>query len=212
MASAADLQTLFSATGALHRHLCPRQILGVRMGVFAGELLSIELPQKDKRLIAFVETDGCFADGVMVATGCSLGHRTMRLMDYGKVAVTVADTKNNRAVRISPSSQSRLLAARYRPDAPNRWLAQLEAYQQMPDHELLSAVEVEVTISLDDLVGKKGVRVNCEFCSEEILNGRERADRKQVLCASCAGESYWVARRQFRSFCHHPAGPLQERK
>ena len=210
MAPVVDLQALFSATGALHKHLCPRQILGVRMGVFAGELLGIELPQKDKRLTAFVETDGCFTDGIMVATGCSLGHRTMRLMDFGKVAVTVADTKSGRAVRISPSPHSRLLAARYQPNAPNRWQAQLEAYQQIPDHELLRAAEVEVTISLAYLVGKKGVRVNCESCGEEILNGRERVNREQVLCAPCAGESYWVSRRQFQSLGQPPAGPLKE--
>ena len=52
-----------------------------------------ELPQTDKRLYTFVETDGCFADGVMVATGCSLGHRTLRLIDYGKVAATFVDTR-----------------------------------------------------------------------------------------------------------------------
>ena len=55
-------------------------------------LLNLPLPQKDKRLLTFVETDGCFADGVSVATGCWLGRRTMRLVDYGKVAATFVDT------------------------------------------------------------------------------------------------------------------------
>lgn len=67
-----------------HRHLCPRQVLGVRMGLYAAERLGLPVPQDDKRLVAFVETDGCFADGVGAATGCWLGRRTMRLLDYGK--------------------------------------------------------------------------------------------------------------------------------
>lgn len=76
----------------LHDHICPRQVLGLRMGQLAGEFLGLPLPQQDKRLFVFVETDGCFADGVMVATGCSLGHRTMRLEDKGKATATFIDT------------------------------------------------------------------------------------------------------------------------
>src|SRR3989304_4446193 len=40
---------LLEPTAALHRHLCPRQVLGVRMGMLAGELLGVDLPQSDKR-------------------------------------------------------------------------------------------------------------------------------------------------------------------
>lgn len=186
-----DLQALLSETGALHKHLCPRQILGVRMGLLAGELLGVDFPQQDKRVIAFVETDGCFTDGVMVATGCSLGHRTMRLVDAGKVAVTMADTKTGRAVRIWPGENSRRLAAQYAPNAPNRWQAQLEAYQLMPAGELLCSSEVTLHLSLAGLVGQPGVRVNCDSCSEEILNRRERVLDGQTLCRQCAGDTYW---------------------
>ncbi len=161
------------------------------MGVLAGELLGIDFPQTDKRVIAFVETDGCFADGVMVVTGCSLGHRTMRLVDVGKVAVTMADTKTGRAVRLWPTPQSRSLAGQYAPQARNRWQAQLEAYQVMPVRELLRADEVKLQISLEALVGKRGIRVNCESCGEEILNGRERLLDHRTLCVHCAGERYW---------------------
>jgi formylmethanofuran dehydrogenase subunit E len=86
------LNQLLDRSAELHNHLCPRQVLGVRIGMYAGELLGLELPQTDKRLYTFVETDGCFADGVSVAAGCWLGRRTMRLMDYGKVAAVFVDT------------------------------------------------------------------------------------------------------------------------
>ena len=182
---------LLRATAALHKHLCPRQVLGVRMGVYAGRLLGIDLPQQDKRLIAFVETDGCFTDGVMVATGCSLGHRTMRLIDYGKVAVTVADTKVERAVRIWPSAGSRQLAAQCAPDAPNRWQAQLDGYQRISDEKLLAHAWVDLELSLSAIVGKKGVRVNCDICGEEVLNGREHASAGRLICSHCGGQSYY---------------------
>jgi formylmethanofuran dehydrogenase subunit E len=60
-------------------------VLGVRIGLAAGEALDLDLPRADKRLLMLVETDGCFADGVSVATGCWLGRRTLRLVDYGRV-------------------------------------------------------------------------------------------------------------------------------
>ena len=66
-----DLETLLKQSAERHQqHLCPRQVLGVRMGIYAGELFGLDLPQTDKRLFAFVETDGCLTDGIAVATGC----------------------------------------------------------------------------------------------------------------------------------------------
>ena len=55
---ALSLDDILERAAALHRHLCPRQVLGARMGILAGRLLSLELPQKNKRLYTFVETDG----------------------------------------------------------------------------------------------------------------------------------------------------------
>lgn len=80
------LQKLLAEVAAQHSHLCPRQVIGVRMGMLAAELLDIDLPQINKRLLVIVESDGCFADGVATATGATVGHRTMRVEDYGKVA------------------------------------------------------------------------------------------------------------------------------
>ena len=184
------LQPQLKALGAMHKHLCPRQILGVRMGLYAGELLGLELPQHDKRLFTFVETDGCFVDGVTVSTGCSVGHRTLRLMDYGKVAASFVDTKTERAIRIWPSPQCRVLARNYAPTAPNSWQAQFEAYQVMPAPELLSVSSITLRIDLKALIARPGGRVNCAVCGEEILNQRNTIRNGQVLCHSCAEGGY----------------------
>lgn len=188
----ADLQTLLNDTAALHNHLCPRQVLGVRMGMYAADLLQLDLPQTDKRLYAFIETDGCFADGVSVATGCWLGRRTMRLMDYGKVAATFVDTQTERAIRIWPHALSRDRAADY-DCSPSHWQAQLEAYQIMPADELLSACEVTLTVCMKTIISRPGIRVNCAICGEEILNEREQIRDGKVVCLSCAEGGYWHA-------------------
>ena len=58
------LPDILKRSAARHKHLCPRQVLGARMGLFAGELLGIDLPRRDKRLLVISETDGCAVIGV----------------------------------------------------------------------------------------------------------------------------------------------------
>lgn len=185
------LEELLHASAALHQHLCPRQVLGVRMGLLGGRWLGLELPRADKRLLTLVETDGCGADGIAVATGCRVGRRTLRVIDFGKVAATFVDIHSCRAVRIVPHASVRQRAWGYAPEAENRWQAQLLGYQRMPDAELLVVQEVVVTISLEKLLSKDGYRVNCQRCGEEIINEREVVRDGLILCRACAGQRYY---------------------
>jgi formylmethanofuran dehydrogenase subunit E len=177
----------------LHRHLCPRQVLGVRAGLYAAGLLGLPVPQRDKRLLAIVETDGCFTSGVSVATGCALGHRTLRLVDHGKAALTLVDTLTERAVRVWPQPEARRRALAYALDVPGRWHAQLAAYQVMPVEELLCARPVALALDLAALISRPGLRVACAGCGEEIMNGREVLRDGRPLCRGCAGDAYYRA-------------------
>lgn len=176
---------------AHHERLCPRQVLGVRIGRLAGTLLAIDVPQADKRLLTICETDGCFVDGVSAATGCYVGRRTLRVVDFGKPAAVFVDTANERAVRITPHIDVRTLAWRYAPDASSRWEAQLLGYQRMPDEDLLRYAWVTLDARVSALVGQPGSRVHCGVCGEEIINQREVLWQSQVLCRGCAGEVYY---------------------
>lgn len=180
-------------SSALHAHLCPRQVLGVRMSMLAGQVLDVELPQTKKRLLAIVETDGCFADGVAVAANCWVGRRTMRVEDYGKTAVTFVDTATGNAVRIAPHPEARGLAADYALEARNRWEAMLLGYQRMPTPELLQAWWVELATPIPEIVSRPGIRISCEQCGEEIINQREVIQDRRVLCRSCAHPGYYRA-------------------
>jgi formylmethanofuran dehydrogenase subunit E len=187
----ASLNTALRNLEGVHRHLCPRQVLGARIALFAGEYLDLELPREDKRLFVFVETDGCALDGIAVTTGANVGKRTMRILDFGKVAATFVDTKSGEAVRIVPRTGIRSEARNYAPEARNRWIAQLNGYQVMPPHELLLAEPVQLTVNLERLISRAGVRVNCKVCGEEIMNEREVVREGMVLCRSCAGDAYF---------------------
>jgi len=186
-----DIDCFLEALKPLHDHLCPRQVLGIRMGMYASTLLNIPLPQSDKRVFCFVETDGCFVDGVVVSTGCSLGHRTLRLMDYGKVAVTFVDTTHQQAFRIWPKLTARIRAKEYAPDAADSWHAQLAGYQVMPTSELLCAQSVALTLDLKTIISQPGMRVTCGQCGEEIMNQREVMVVGKTLCIPCSTKGYW---------------------
>ena len=147
----------------------------------------------NKRLLVILETDGCFADGIEAATGCSVGHRTMRVEDYGKIAATFIDIKQGRAVRVAPLADARARAAAYAPGETRHYFAQLAAYQALPDVELLSIQEVCINIPVDTLLGRPGVRASCALCVEEVINGREVQQAGMTLCLACARGAYYQA-------------------
>ncbi len=182
---------LLEQTAALHKHLCPRQVLGVRMGLYAGELLGLELPQQRKRLLTIMETDGCGADGVAVATNCWVGRRTMRIEDYGKMAATFVDTQTETAVRIFPHPDCRRLAPRYAPEAKNRWESYLLGYQRMANEVLLDFQAVRLKRPLPEIISRPGIRVTCDRCGEEIINQREIVREGVTLCIPCAEGGYY---------------------
>jgi formylmethanofuran dehydrogenase subunit E len=186
-----SLQELLQATATRHFHLCPRQVLGVRMGLLAAHTLQLDLPQTDKRLLTIVETDGCFTDGLAVATGCWVGRRTLRIEDYGKIAATFVDTITGRAIRLTPRSAARDLAARYAPEAADSWHAYLLGYQRIPDDDLLAVQHVQLTVSIRSIISTPDARALCALCGEEIFNEREVVRAGVVLCRSCAESAYY---------------------
>jgi formylmethanofuran dehydrogenase subunit E len=187
-----DLQPLLAQSSERHRHLCPRQVLGVRIGLAGTAALGLAIPRRDKRLLVIVETDGCFADGVEVATGCTMGHRTLRLADYGKIGATFVDVKTETAVRVAPQLDVRQRAPLYAPEEKKKYYAQLVGYQRMPDPELLTIWAVNLTTPVKQIVSRAGVRVNCFGCGEEIINQRGVMKAERTLCQACAEPAYYA--------------------
>ncbi|HRJ58798.1 MAG TPA: FmdE family protein [Anaerolineales bacterium] len=186
-----DLQSLLEKSSRDHSHLCPRQILGVRMGLCGIKALGVSANQGSKRLLVITETDGCFADGLTAATDCSVGHRTLRVEDYGKAAATFVDTQTGLAIRVAPTLDVRERAYQYAPNEPRHYFAQMQAYQVMPDDVMFTVCEVYLATSIAEIVSRPGVRINCDSCGEEIMNEREIHTNGQVLCRACASRAYY---------------------
>lgn len=187
------LAGVYARSSQRHERLCPRQVLGVRMGLAAAEALSVNPRAPGRVLYIFAETDGCFTDGVEAATGCSLGHRNMRLMDYGRVAIVAVHVESGEAVRISPAAGVRETAEAYAPGERRRYYQQLQGYQLMPEAELLRIRSVHLRVDLTALLGQKGTRATCHRCGEEILNGRQHLESGRTVCQGCTGAAFYAA-------------------
>jgi formylmethanofuran dehydrogenase subunit E len=173
----------------LHRMLCPRQVLGVRIALLACRALEVPFPQTEKRTLLLTEMDGCFADGLSVVSGCSLGHRTLRFLDVGKVAATVVDTRTDCAVRVWPRPDVRVAACAYADGETRRWHAQRLGYACMPDEELLCVRSVNVPSELEALRGPWNTRALCARCGEEIFHNRHIVVDGQDICRVCAARA-----------------------
>jgi formylmethanofuran dehydrogenase subunit E len=186
-----NLQPLLEFSSRDHSHLCPRQILGVRIGLRGIGSLHLESNLGNKRLLLISETDGCFADGLSAATNCTVGHRTLRVEDYGKVAATFVDTQSGRAIRVAPVLNIRQRAYAYAPDETRHYFAQMQAYQIIPDDEMFTVQEVTLKTPIEQIVSHPGLRVDCDVCGEEIMNQREIHQNRLTLCRACARGGYY---------------------
>ena len=128
---------------------------------------------------------------VITATGCTVGHRTLRVEDYGKVAAAFVDTTTGHPIRVAPGLDIRELACSYVQDESRHYLAQMEAYQIMPDEEMLMIQEVVLNTPIEKIVSKPGVCVNCNMCGEEIMNEREVRQNEFILCPPFAYGRYY---------------------
>jgi formylmethanofuran dehydrogenase subunit E len=170
---------------------CPGQVLGTRMALLGCRLLEVDPPDQEKRLFVFVEMDRCFADAVAAVTGCRLGKRTLRHLDYGKAACTFYDERSGRAVRILAREDARDRVRLYAQADMEKYAAQVHAYRVMPDDELFVMQEVLVEIPAENRPGRPISRVTCSRCGEGINDRREVVREGQVLCRACANGTYY---------------------
>ena len=186
-----DIQILLDKSTRGHSHLCPRQVLGVRLGLAGMQALGFESPPPGKRLLVITETDGCFVSGLEAATDCAVGHRTLRVEDYGKTAAVFVDTLTGRTVRVAPAPAIRENALACAPADLNPYDAMLQAYQVMPVEKMFTICPVGLNVSIGSLISRPGLRVICEMCGEEIMNEREVFQDGRVTCKPCSAGGYY---------------------
>lgn len=165
-----------------HGHICAGIILGTRISLAAMQYLGFKPGVRNKNLIVYTEIDRCMTDAVQIVTGCTMGHRSLKYIDYGKFAATFVNLATGRAVRgtvkehfgndISIEETLKKLAA-------------------IPDSELVTLEEVTVEIPPADLPGNPTRRAVCDSCGERVMDGREVREGDKTLCRACAHGKYY---------------------
>jgi formylmethanofuran dehydrogenase subunit E len=187
-------ENLLQGCETAHGHLCPGQVVGVRMALLGCRLIGLDDPScgnQIKKLIVYVEMDRCTADAVAYVTGVRLGRRSLKFMDYGIMAATFANLETGKAYRVISTEESRDLASQYAPEISGKVAQQLTAYRRMPDSLLFRVQEVEVDLSEYDLPGPTLRKVICERCGQVVRDHREIVKDGEILCKPCGEGAYF---------------------
>ena len=190
-----DFKTLLESSAQAHGHLCPGQVVGVRMAMLGCRLIGLDEPTRRdqiKKLLVYVEMDRCTADAVAHVTGVKLGRRSLKFMDYGIMAATFLNLENLAAYRVLSTEEARSLAASYAPEVDGRARQQLAAYKRMPDCVLFRVQKVSVRIDEFDLPGPTRKKTACSRCGQIVRDAREVTINGQVLCKPCTEQSYFT--------------------
>jgi formylmethanofuran dehydrogenase subunit E len=185
---------LLEGSATSHGHLCPGQVVGVRMAMLGCRLIGLDDPQRLdqlKKLIVYVELDRCTADAVAYVTGVKLGRRSLKFVDYGIMAATFLNLETNAAFRIISKEESRALVSQYAPEIENETEQKIIAYRRMPIGVLFKIQKVSIPYTECDLPGHTRKKVVCIQCGQTVRDNKEVIVNDQPLCRPCANGAYF---------------------
>lgn len=181
-----DYEELFNRAKEFHGHVCPGIVLGTRLTIAGLRELGMNPHEDNHNLIVYMEIDRCGSDAVQAITGCSLGHRNLKHVDYGKFAATFVDIGTGNAVRVAVQEKNR---------ASHDQLEQKEVIKllgEISESEILKIERVQVSVPEDDIPGFPREKATCSLCGEQILDNRHIVVDGKVLCKNCGITSYYT--------------------
>lgn len=209
MIRSADLGGLLRLAETFHGHLCPFVSLGVKAGQYA--MVFLDRPNTGmEEIIAIVECNNCFTDGIQVVTGCTFGNNALIFRDLGKTAVTVARREDGQAVRLLVRADYReQMFARYpnaeplfqkvvvqRQGTPEDWHRFEHMWEAIARRELKIPLEEQFVIQPLHIDVPEYARIYesvvCSRCGEQLMAPRAVGSPAQPLCRTCAPTGYYL--------------------
>ena len=205
-----DLKGLLRKAGELHGHFCPYLALGVRAGNTALKALGIEQNLGMEEVVAIVETNNCFSDGIQVVTGCTFANNALIYRDLGKTAVTVAK-RDGSAVRVALKAEyADAFGSKY-PEAHalfekivvNReeatqaehenlmrlWAESSFEQLELPEEEVFNVEHTKIKVPH---FAPMFASVRCSVCGENVMETRARVRDGKPICLECAAAEHYV--------------------
>lgn len=194
-----SFEELLEASVERHGHLCPGQVIGVRMAMLGCRLIDLDdpgSPDQVKKILVYVEMDRCTADAVALVTGAKLGRRSLKFMDYGIMAATFVNLESGEAYRILSTEESRYLVPHFAPEVAGKREQQLQGYWRMPDSVLFRVQEVCVSVPDADMPGPSRYKATCSRCGQVVRDHREVIRNRETLCKPCAQGAYFSSAKE----------------
>jgi formylmethanofuran dehydrogenase subunit E len=201
-----DLPKLLKMSGMLHGHFCPFSAIGVKAAARAMKEMGVRSTGMEE-IVAIVETNNCFSDGVQFVTGCSFGNNALIYRDYGKTAFTLA-RRSGEAVRVSVKADSKFLEKRG-PEATQLFQKVVKEHRgteadgkrlkvlwselsfdllDVPDDEVFDVKKINIEVPAYARIFEN---VPCSVCGENIMEPRARMKGGKPVCISCSGQAYY---------------------
>ncbi|MBM4287605.1 MAG: formylmethanofuran dehydrogenase [Deltaproteobacteria bacterium] len=204
-----DLGGLLRLAETFHGHLCPFVSLGVKAGQYAMASLNRSNTGMEE-IIAIVECNSCFTDGIQVVTGCTFGNNALIFKDLGKTAVTVARREDGMAVRllVQPDYREQMFA-RYpnaeplfqkivveRQGTPEDWHRFEHMWEAIARRELKTPLEEQFVIESLTITLPEYARIyesrTCSRCGEQAMAPRTIGPATEPVCLVCAGKDFFM--------------------
>ena len=176
-----------------------------------------------EEIVAIVECNNFFTDGIQVVTGCTFGNNALIFKDLGKTAVTVARREDGRAVRLLVRPDYREQMPRYpnteplfqkvvvqRQGTPEDWHRFEHMWEAIARRELKTPLEdqfiiKELTITMPEYA-RIFDSVVCSQCGEQIMappirgaEGKASLSGVRRLAVLCSpGRAYLWSQRNSR--------------
>jgi formylmethanofuran dehydrogenase subunit E len=207
-----DLENLLDKAGEIHGHYCSHVALGVRAVYAAFRELGIIESAGMEEILAIVECNNCFVDGIQAISGCALGNNALIYKDLGKTAVTFIKRKEAKAVRVvvkydpektghDPEAEEAMAlfdrAVKKREKlAPQQMERMKELWTKMsfsilskPEDEIFDVRYVEPeNIAYAPIFDS----IKCSVCGEAAMETHIRMKEGKPVCIPCAGDEYRI--------------------
>ncbi|MDR3290812.1 MAG: FmdE family protein [Methanobrevibacter sp.] len=179
-----DFKEQLAKVEKFHGHLCGGIVMGTKMTMHALEHLGMKLNEKNKDLLVFVEIDRCMADAVQVVSGCTIGKRTLKLMDYGRFSATFYKISAGEGVRITDNDIQNQNEEESKEDL-------VERLSSTPNEELFSLRKVKLRLKESDFPGKDFSKIVCPICNEIVKDDKYIVRNGVGICKACGEGSYY---------------------
>ncbi|MCD6548111.1 MAG: TraR/DksA C4-type zinc finger protein [Thermodesulfobacterium sp.] len=184
-----------------HGHKCWASALGLRAGLIALRELKTQRTGT-RSLYCLIEVGHahgavCFADGVQVATGCSIGKGNLIKTLKGKLAFTLIDIKNWKKIRIAYNGK---LKDKIANTAFMKKRAAGIPPTEIPDEEAMEAINIVLEAPEDEIFFISPVKdtnfeppeevlgsIVCDICGEWVSIPYVRILGEKKVCIDCAG-------------------------